>query len=70
MLNCVQLQNFLSFQLQNLFFFQVDPERFAPESLTSFGIEVISEEEDGYLIGATADLNLVSLTEKNRAVPF
>nr|WP_294862199.1 S8 family peptidase [uncultured Fluviicola sp.] len=45
-------------------FLQVDPKVFAPDKLRSFGIEVIAEQADGYLIGASADLNLSKLTEK------
>jgi hypothetical protein len=45
-------------------FLQVDPKVFNPDSLKSFGIEVISEEEDGFLIGASADLNLSTLKDK------
>jgi len=44
-------------------FLQIDPELFDPESLYSFGIEVISEEDDGYIIGASTD-NFISLKEK------
>jgi len=45
-------------------FLQVDPKIFNPDSLRSFGIEIISEEEDGFLIGASADLNLSTLKDK------
>ena len=45
-------------------FLQVDPKIFNPDSLRSFGIEIISEEEDGFLIGASADLNLTTLKDK------
>ncbi|GMN08629.1 hypothetical protein MTsPCn5_40190 [Croceitalea sp. MTPC5] len=45
-------------------FLQVDPNVFDPDKLRSFGIDVISEEEDGFLIGASADLNLSTLSEK------
>lgn len=45
-------------------FLQVDPKIFNPDSLRSFGIEVISEENDGFLIGASADLNLSTLKDK------
>lgn len=45
-------------------FLQVDPKIFNPDSLRSFGIEIISEEEDGFLIGASVDLNLTTLKEK------
>ena len=45
-------------------FLQVDPKTFKPDSLKSFGIEIISEEDDGFLIGASADLNLSTLKDK------
>jgi len=45
-------------------FLQVDPKIFNPDSLKSFGIEIISEEDDGFLIGASIDLNLSSLNDK------
>jgi Subtilase family. len=45
-------------------FLQIDPALFDPDSLRSFGIEVISEEEDGFVIGASADLNLSTLNDK------
>src|SRR5690606_9158817 len=45
-------------------FLQIDPSLFDPDSLSSFGIEVISEEEDGFVIGASADLNLSTLNDK------
>src|SRR5680860_382127 len=45
-------------------FLQVDPKIFNPDSLKSFGIEIISEEDDGFLIGASADLNLSTLKDK------
>ncbi|WP_431126203.1 S8 family peptidase [Flagellimonas flava] len=45
-------------------FLQVDPNVFDPDRLRSFGIDVISEEEDGFLIGASADLNLGTLKDK------
>ena len=44
-------------------FLQLDPDEFDIESLKSFGIEIISEEEDGYIIGASID-NFRSLKEK------
>lgn len=44
-------------------FLQVDTNLFDPESLYSFGIEVISEEENGFIIGASGD-NFKSLKEK------
>jgi hypothetical protein len=44
-------------------YLQIDTDLFNPESLKSFGIELISEEEDGYIIGASGD-NFKSLKEK------
>jgi hypothetical protein len=44
-------------------FLQVDPADFDAESLYSFGIEVIAEEESGFIIGAAAD-NFISLKDK------
>ena len=41
-------------------FLQVDPKVFKPDSLKSFGIDIIAEEKDGFLIGASADINLSS----------
>lgn len=45
-------------------FLRVDPKIFNPDSLRSFGIEIISQEEEGFLIGASADLNLAILKGK------
>ncbi|MBB5440244.1 subtilisin family serine protease [Pedobacter sp. AK017] len=47
-------------------FLQIDPYDFDIESLRGFGIEIISEEFDGYIIGANAD-NFRSLGEKINA---
>ena len=44
-------------------FLQVDPNDFDIESLKGFGIEIVSEEEDGFIIGANSD-NFRSLSEK------
>ncbi len=44
-------------------FLQVDTNLFDPESLYSFGIEVIAEEDNGFIIGASVD-NFKSLKEK------
>lgn len=43
---------------------QVDPKSFDADTLKSFGIEVILELEDGYILGASADENLTQLQEK------
>lgn len=44
-------------------YLQIDTDFFDPESLKSFGIELISEEENGFIIGASGD-NFKSLKEK------
>src|SRR5579859_3664298 len=44
-------------------FLQVDSDLFDAEQLYSFGIEVIAEDEDGFIIGASSD-NFRSLKEK------
>lgn len=44
-------------------FLRVDPETFNIESLRTFGIEIISEEENGYIIGSSTD-NFRSLKSK------
>ena len=44
-------------------FLQVDPKDFDIESLKGFGIEIVSEEENGFIIGANTD-NFQSLAEK------
>lgn len=44
-------------------FLQVDPKDFDIESLKGFGIEIVSEEDDGFIIGANAD-NFSSLAKK------
>ena len=45
-------------------FLQIDPEDFDPDRLRVFGIEVISEEENGFIIGASSDFELNSLEKK------
>jgi hypothetical protein len=45
-------------------FLQVDPNLFNPDSLESYGIEVIAEEENGLLIGSASDINLSELRKK------
>ncbi len=44
-------------------FLKLDAKLFDPESLYSFGIEVIAEDDDGFVIGASID-NFKSLKEK------
>ncbi len=44
-------------------FLQIDSELFDAEQLYSFGVEVIAEDEDGFIIGASSD-NFISLKEK------
>jgi hypothetical protein len=46
------------------FLLQVDPKSFDADTLKSFGIEVILELEDGYILGASADTELTKLQEK------
>lgn len=43
---------------------QVDPKSFDADVLKSFGIEVILELEDGYILGASADIDLTQLQQK------
>ncbi|BAU16033.1 hypothetical protein LEP3755_66000 (plasmid) [Leptolyngbya sp. NIES-3755] len=43
---------------------KVDPQTFDADKLKSFGIEVILELEDGYIIGASADSGLTQLQQK------
>jgi hypothetical protein len=43
---------------------QIDPDTFDPDDLKTYGIEVIAELEDGYIIGASADLELSDLRKK------
>ena len=44
-------------------FLQVDPRDFDIEALKGFGIEIVSEEDDGFIIGANVD-NFSSLAKK------
>src|SRR5260221_434281 len=44
-------------------FLQVDPNAFDVEGMKGFGIEIISEEEGGFIIGASSD-NFLSLKAK------
>ncbi|PSB07189.1 subtilase family protease [Pleurocapsa sp. CCALA 161] len=43
---------------------QVDPDTFDPDILKGYGIEVIGDLEDGYIIGASADLELTKLEQR------
>jgi hypothetical protein len=43
---------------------KVDPNSFEPDGLKAYGIELIAELEDGYIIGASADLELSELRKK------
>ncbi|VEP12428.1 conserved hypothetical protein [Hyella patelloides LEGE 07179] len=43
---------------------KVDPDSFDPDKLRGYGIEVIGDLEDGYIIGASADLELTKLEQK------
>lgn len=46
------------------FILQVDPNLFDADALKSFGIEVVADLEEGYIIGASADLELSELRKK------
>ena len=43
---------------------KIDPNSFDPTRLKGFGIELICELEDGYIIGASADIELSELQKK------
>jgi hypothetical protein len=43
---------------------RIDPKAFDPDDLKQYGIEVIAELEDGYIIGASVDLKLTDLQKK------
>lgn len=43
---------------------RIDPKAFDPDNLRQYGIEVIAELEDGYIIGASVDLELTDLQKK------
>ncbi|MGK7896858.1 MAG: S8 family peptidase, partial [Xenococcus sp. (in: cyanobacteria)] len=43
---------------------QIDPDAFDPDALKSYGIEVIAELENGFIIGASADIDLTNLQKK------
>lgn len=45
-------------------FLHVDPKVFLSDDLSSFGIDVVSEKEDGFIIGASHDLELGKVKEK------
>ncbi|MBE9020803.1 subtilase family protease, partial [Chroococcidiopsidales cyanobacterium LEGE 13417] len=46
------------------FILQVDPNLFDADALKSFGIEVVADLEEGYIIGASADIGLSELRTK------
>lgn len=46
------------------FILQVDPNLFNADALKSFGIEVVADLEEGYIIGASADIQLSELRKK------
>lgn len=46
------------------FILEVDPDTFDADALKSFGIEVVADLEEGYIIGASADTELSELREK------
>jgi len=43
---------------------QIDPDAFDADNLRSFGIEVVADLEEGYIIGASADTELSELRKK------
>ncbi|WP_199784799.1 hypothetical protein [Nostoc sp. 'Lobaria pulmonaria (5183) cyanobiont'] len=43
---------------------EIDPDSFNPDGLKAYGIELIADTEDGYIIGASADLELSELQKK------
>ncbi|MBD2414241.1 subtilase family protease [Nostoc calcicola FACHB-389] len=43
---------------------QIDPDSFNPDGLKAYGIELIADTEEGYIIGASADLELSELQKK------
>ncbi len=45
-------------------FLQIDEDGLDPDGLSAFGIEVLSEENDGYIVGASADMSLTKLISK------
>ncbi|MEH1908740.1 hypothetical protein [Nostoc sp.] len=42
----------------------IDPDSFNPDGLKTYGIELIADTEEGYIIGASADLELSELQKK------
>jgi len=46
------------------FILHVDPDTFDADALKSFGIEVVADLEEGYIIGASADTELSELRQK------
>jgi hypothetical protein len=46
------------------FILQVDPDLFDADTLKSFGIEVVADLEQGYIVGASANTELSDLREK------
>jgi len=46
------------------FILQVDPDLFDADALKSFGIEVVADLEQGYIVGASADTELSELRKK------
>ncbi|TVP65589.1 MAG: subtilase family protease [Nodularia sp. (in: Bacteria)] len=46
------------------FILQVDPNLFDADALKSFGLEVVADLEEGYIIGASADIELSELRKK------
>jgi hypothetical protein len=46
------------------FILQIDPNLFDADALKSFGIEIVADLEEGYIIGASADIGLSELRKK------
>lgn len=46
------------------FILEVDPDSFDADALKSFGIEIVADLEEGYIIGASADTELSELRKK------
>ena len=46
------------------FILQIDPDLFKADDLKSFGIEIVADLEQGYIIGASADTELSTLRKK------
>ncbi|MBW4674861.1 MAG: hypothetical protein KME52_12765 [Desmonostoc geniculatum HA4340-LM1] len=58
------VSSFLGETATNLRLVFIDPETFDLDDLRTSEIEIISELEDGYIIGASADTNFTTLQDK------